>query len=171
MGAGVLLTLPCQFPLLRMTKLGWCLQHNSCQRSRWWMEKGWKNRMKKLFGTKNREKLKFGCKNYLALSWKCLFVTVLNISLVKLKVLVTLLSMKLKRFLTVIFLKNTPYNLFLLFSRQYRLERELKNRLWKIDYNLLGFERRTSNTSLASAIVSEQFQTCVQQLLKLCAWM
>jgi len=43
----------------------------------------------------------------------------------------------------------------LLFSRQYRLERELKNRLWKIDYNLLGFERRTSNTSLASAIVSE----------------
>ena len=41
------------------------------------------------------------------------------------------------------------------FCRQYRLERELKNRLWKIDYNLLGFERRTSNTSLASAIVSE----------------
>ena len=46
--------------------------------------------------------------------------------------------------------------LFLLpFCRQYRLERELKNRLWKIDYSLLGFERRTSNTSLASAIVSE----------------
>ena len=40
-----------------------------------------------------------------------------------------------------------------LFSRQYRLERELKSRLWKIDYNQLGFERRASNTSLASAMV------------------
>lgn len=37
--------------------------------------------------------------------------------------------------------------------RQYRLERELKSRLWKIDYNQLGFERRTSNTSLASNVV------------------
>ncbi|CAH3039755.1 unnamed protein product [Pocillopora meandrina] len=36
--------------------------------------------------------------------------------------------------------------------RQYRLERELKSRLWKIDYNQLGFERRASNTSLASAM-------------------
>ena len=40
------------------------------------------------------------------------------------------------------------------FSRNYRLERELKNRLWKIDYNQLGFDRRASNTSLASAIVN-----------------
>lgn len=39
--------------------------------------------------------------------------------------------------------------------RQYRLERELKNRLWKIDYNQLGFERKTSNTSLASAVVKD----------------
>ena len=40
------------------------------------------------------------------------------------------------------------------FSRNYRLERELKNRLWKIDYSQLGFDRRASNTSLASAIVN-----------------
>lgn len=32
------------------------------------------------------------------------------------------------------------------------MERELKSRLWKIDYNQLGFERRASNTSLASAM-------------------
>ncbi|XP_068761985.1 atrial natriuretic peptide receptor 1-like [Montipora capricornis] len=39
--------------------------------------------------------------------------------------------------------------------RQYRLERELKSRLWKIDYNQLGFERRASNTSLASHVVKD----------------
>ena len=53
-------------------------------------------------------------------------------------------------------IKETFFSLLrfvFLFSRQYRLERELKSRLWKIDYNQLGFERRASNTSLASAMV------------------
>lgn len=48
------------------------------------------------------------------------------------------------------------------FSRNYRLERELKNRLWKIDYSQLGFDRRASNTSLASAIVNV---SCTVELL------
>ena len=58
-------------------------------------------------------------------------------------------------YLLVLYVWLQSLSLFLIsFSRNYRLERELKNRLWKIDYNQLGFDRRASNTSLASAIVN-----------------
>ena len=58
-------------------------------------------------------------------------------------------------YLLVLYVWLQSLSLFLIsFSRNYRLERELKNRLWKIDYSQLGFDRRASNTSLASAIVN-----------------
>ena len=44
-----------------------------------------------------------------------------------------------------------------LFNRQYRLERELKSLLWKVDYNEVCFEKkRNSMTSLGSNLVRDK---------------